>query len=106
MLDENIPHKLNERTEVEGEEIDEIVPNTPNAENNSTNDNSSDSGSRKTNPKKIIGLIVAALLIGSLCCCCCAVIFLPRSFVSEQTIQDLCAILKTEGVEETYGFCD
>lgn len=101
MLDEHIPNKLNEHTKVAGEDEPEVVPNDSQQNNYNT-----DSAARKTNPTKIIGLIIAVLVVLLLCCCCCAVLFLPGNFVSEQTIQDLCAILETEGVEETYGLCE
>ena len=60
----------------------------------------------KTNPAKYIALVAGCLIIVLLCCCCSSFLFLPSEFLSQTTIDDMCAILKTEGQTDPFGICE
>lgn len=87
----NIPEEKNDKPNSPDEIYtkDEIYPETK----------------RKSNPAKIIALISGCLIILLLCCCCSGLIFLPAGF-SDQSIDGLCAVLKTEGQTDPFGICD
>lgn len=58
----------------------------------------------KSNPNKLIGLLIGGCLLLMLCCCCCGLIFLPSGF-SQQSIDDLCTVLNAEGQSDPFGIC-
>ncbi|MBP9758752.1 hypothetical protein KBD45_03585 [Candidatus Dojkabacteria bacterium] len=64
-----------------------------------------DEPKRKTNPAKYIALIAGCLIILLLCCCCSSLIFLPAGF-SDESIDDLCAVLESEGQKDPFGICN